>query len=204
MTGFWFLPNKHWNSRPDPVDPDLPLIEALQAGNESALNELIDRHREPLFYFVFRYLRDEAGARDVVQETFVRVFFKVKSFEPRASVKTWIYAIALNLARDEGRKLSKRQRMVSLDAPGPEDRPPMEVADEGPLPDVQAGQRDRFALLQAAIDRLPHKLKSALVLFALEGKSQREAADILGTTPKTVELRVAHARQKLKRILDGV
>ena len=186
------------------MDPDLPLIEALQAGNESALNELIDRHREPLFYFVVRYLRDEAGARDVIQETFVRVFFKAKSFEPRASVKTWIYAIALNLARDEGRKLSKRQRMVSLDAPGPEDRPPMEVADEAPLPDVQAGQRDRYALLQAAIDRLPHKLKSALVLFALEGKSQRETADILGTTPKTVELRVAHARQKLKQALVGV
>jgi RNA polymerase sigma-70 factor (ECF subfamily) len=131
------------------------------------------------------------------------VFFKAKSFEPRASVKTWIYTIALNLARDQGRKLSKRLHMVSLDAPGPEDRPPMELADEGPLPDVQAAQQDQFALLQAAIDQLPHKLKSALVLFALEGKSQREAADILGTTPKTVELRVAHARQKLKKILSG-
>jgi len=186
------------------VDPDLPLIEALQAGNESALNELIDRHQEPLFYFVFRYLRDEAAARDVVQEAFVRVFFKARSFQPRASVKTWIYTIALNLARDEGRKLSKRQRMVSLDAPGLEDQPPMEVADEAPLPDIQARQQDRFALLKAAIDKLPHKLKSALILFALEGKSQREAAEILGTTPKTVELRVAYARQKLKQLLSHV
>jgi RNA polymerase sigma factor (sigma-70 family) len=186
------------------VDPDLPLIEALQAGNESALNELIDRHREPLFYFVFRYLRNEAAARDVVQETFVRVFFKVKSFEPRASVKTWIYTIALNLARDEGRKLSKRQRLVSLDTSGLDDRPPIEVADDASLPNAQAGQQDRFARLQVAIDRLPHKLKSALVLFALEGKSQRESADILGTTPKTIELRVAHARQKLKHALAGL
>lgn len=185
------------------MDPDLPLIEALQAGNESALNELIDRHREPLFYFVFRYLRDETGAREVVQETFVRVFFKAKSFEPRATVKTWIYAIALNLARDEGRKLSKRQRMVSLDAPGPEDRPPMEITDSGPTPDKQAGEQDRFGRLQTAIDRLPHNLKSALVLFCLEQKSQNEVAEILGTTPKTVEMRVAHARQKLRRLLDA-
>jgi len=185
------------------VDPDLPLIEALQAGNESALNELIDRYREPLFYFVFRYLRDEAVARDVVQETFVRVFFKAKSFEPRASVKTWIYTIALNLARDEGRKLSKRQRMVSLDAPSPADRPPPEVEDTGPTPDQQAGQKDRFAHLQSAIEKLPHNLKAALVLFCLEGKSQNEAAEILGTTPKTVEMRVAHARQRLRSLLGA-
>lgn len=186
------------------MDPDLPLIEALQAGNESALNELIDRHREPLFYFVFRYLRDEAAARDVVQETFVRVFFKAKTFAPRASVKTWIYAIALNLARDEGRKLSKRQRLVSLDAPGPADQPPLEVEDAGPTPDQQTGQRDRFSRLQAAIEKLPHNLRAALVLFCLEGKSQHEAAQILGTTPKTVEMRVAHARQRLRQLLGAV
>ena len=185
------------------MDPDLLLIEALQAGKESALNELINRHREPLFQFVYRYLRDETIARDVVQETFVRVFFKVKKFEPRSSVKTWIYTIALNLSRDEGRKLAKRQREVSVNAPGPGDQPPMELADARPSPDAEAGQHDRFALLQRAIEKLPHKLKSALILFSLEGKSQRESAEILGTTPKTVELRVAHARQKLRDLLAG-
>jgi len=183
------------------VDPDLPLIEELQAGNELALNELINRHREPLTYFVYRYLRDETSARDVVQETFVRVFFKANTFKPRSSVKTWIYAIALNLTRDEGRRLSRRVREVSLNAPGPDEQPPLEVADTTPTPETRAGQRERFALLQAAIDRLPHKLKSALILFCLEGKSQNEAAEILGTTPKTVEMRVAHARQRLYRLL---
>ena len=96
------------------MDPDLPLIEALQAGDESALNELINRHREPLFYFVYRYLRDEMAARDVVQETFVRVFFKARTFRPRSSVKTWIYTIALNLTRDEGRRLGRRQGRYGL------------------------------------------------------------------------------------------
>jgi RNA polymerase sigma-70 factor (ECF subfamily) len=183
------------------VDPDLPLIEALQAGNESALNELINRHREPLFYFVYRYLRDETSARDVVQETFVRVFFKAGTFKPRSSVKTWIYTIALNLTRDEGRRLGRRVREVSMNAPGPDEQPPLEVADTAPTPEVQTGQRERFALLQGAIDKLPHKLKSALILFCLEEKSQNEAAEILGTTPKTVETRVAYARQRLRKLL---
>lgn len=183
--------------------PDLPLIEALQAGKESALNELINRHREPLYYFIYRYLRDETGAREVVQETFVRVFFKANTFQPKSTVKTWVYAIALNLARDEGRRLAKRRRDVSMDAPGTDEQPPLEVADSGPTPDRQAGQKDRFGRLQAAIDKLPHNLKSALVLFCLEQRSQNEVAEILGTTPKTVEMRVAHARQKLRRLLGA-
>ncbi|MFZ5496524.1 MAG: RNA polymerase sigma factor [Verrucomicrobiota bacterium] len=185
------------------MDPDLPLIEALQAGNDSALNELISRHREPLFHFVYRYLRVEASARDVVQETFVRVYFNARKFAPRSSVKTWLYAIALNLCRDEGRRLARRQREVSVDAPTPEHAPPLELSDSSPLPDAEAGRHEQFALLQAAIERLPHKLRTALVLFSIEGRSQREVAEILDTTPKTVELRVAHARQKLRQMLAG-
>ena len=183
------------------MDPDLPEIQALQAGDDSALNELISRHREPLFHFVFRYLHDETAARDVVQETFVRVYFKAGKFKPKATVKTWIYTIALNLCRDQGRRLSKRSTDISLNAPRPGDLPPLEIADTELSPVDRAGQGDRFAVLRGAIDRLPHKLKSALVLFSLQGHSQKEAADVLGTTPKTVELRVAHAKQKLREIL---
>jgi RNA polymerase sigma-70 factor (ECF subfamily) len=79
----------------------------------------------------------------------------------------------------------------------------MEIADTGLTPGEEAGQRDRFGALQRAIDRLPHKLKAALILFSIEGRSQREAADILGTTPKTVETRVYHAKEKLRQLLDG-
>ncbi|MEO5958552.1 MAG: RNA polymerase sigma factor [Opitutaceae bacterium] len=184
------------------VDPDLPLIEALQAGNEPALNKLIDRHREPLVRFVYRYLHDEVAARDVVQETFVRVYFNAKKFQPRSLVKTWLYAIAINLASDQGRKLAKRNREVSLNAPGLDDGPLLELADSGPIPCDTAGRRDRFGALQQAIDQLPDKLKAALILFSLEGHSQSEVADILGTTVKTVETRVYHAKEKLRLLLD--
>ncbi|MEO6994468.1 MAG: RNA polymerase sigma factor [Lacunisphaera sp.] len=183
------------------MDYDLPLIQALQGGDDSALNELINRHREPLFYFVFRYLRDEAAARDVVQETFVRVYFKAKKFKPQATVKTWVYSIALNLCHDQGRRLAKRRTDISLNAQRLGDQPAMEISDGSPGPAEQAAQGERFSALKRAIDRLPHKLKSALVLFSLEGHSQIEAAELLGTTPKAVELRVAHAKQKLREIL---
>lgn len=178
---------------------------ALQAGEDAALNELIARHREPLHRFVYRYVQDEYAAADVVQETFVRVYFKAPRFEPRSSVKTWIYTIAVNLCRDGFRKTGSRPASVSLDAAADEDgrlsHP--EPADPAPGPAAEAAQADRFAALKKAIDQLPHALKAALVLFSIEGHSQKETAEILGTTPKTVELRVYRAKEKLREILGS-
>lgn len=185
------------------MDPDLPLLRAIVAGDDSALNELMARHREPLFHFAFRYAHDETIAREIVQETFVRVYFKAKDFTPRSSVKTWVYAIALNLCRDQNRRRMKQRREVPLDAPSTDGARTFEPTDSAPSPGERAGQQDRFAALQPAIDQLPHKLKAALVLFSLEGRSQREAADILGTTPKTVETRVYHAKEKLRKLLGN-
>lgn len=182
------------------MDPDLTLIQAIQAGDDSALNELINRHRESLFHFVYRYLRDETVARDVVQETFVRAYFKAGRFKPQALVKTWLYAIALNLARDEARKFSKRNRQISLEAVAA-DATQRELSDPGAAPSTQADQADDCARMQEAIAQLPEKLRDALVLFSLEGKSQKEVAEILSTSPKTVELRVYHAKQKLREWL---
>lgn len=185
------------------MDPDLPLITALQAGTDTALDELIRRHQEPLLRFVYRYLHDETSARDVVQEVFVRVYFKAAKYRPEASVKTWIYAIAVNLCRDHVRRIARYRQHISTDAPAEGRDGPGELADSGPLPDEHARQSDRFQALQAAIDQLPRQLKEALVLFALDGRSQIEVAQILGTTPKAVELRVRHAKERLRVILGA-
>ncbi|MDP3073796.1 MAG: sigma-70 family RNA polymerase sigma factor [Opitutaceae bacterium] len=185
------------------MDPDLPLIEALQAGEDLALNELIQRHREPLFHFAFRYLRNEAAARDVVQETFVRVYFKAGSFKPHSAVKTWLYTITANLCRDRLRRLAKHRQDISIDAPAAEHAAVTEQADARPNPAEQSAQADQFKVLQRAIDQLPHTLKLPLILSALEGKTHKETAEILDTTPKTVELRIYHAKAKLRELLSG-
>lgn len=185
------------------MDPDLPLIEALKAGEDLALNELIQRHREPLFRFAFRYLRDETAARDVAQETFVRGYFKAGTFRPQSTVKTWLYTIATNLCRDRLRRLGKHRHDISIDVPR-EDGGHTELADAQPIPSEQTAQSDRFKFLQRAIDQLPHQLKLPLILCALEGKSQKEAAEIIGTTPKAVELRIHHAKVKLRDALGDL
>ena len=79
------------------TDLDLPLVQALQAGDESALNKLIRKYQEPLFWFIWRYTGDEETARDLLQEAFVRLYFGIRRFKPHAKFVTWLYSIAMNL-----------------------------------------------------------------------------------------------------------
>ncbi|MGB7790438.1 MAG: RNA polymerase sigma factor [Terrimicrobiaceae bacterium] len=176
-------------------DPDLPLVRALQAGDDSALTELIRKYQQPLFGFICRYTGDEETARDILQETFVRLYFGVRRFKPRAKFATWLYSIAMNLCRDDARSKQRRQSYAteSLDVNDLHRRVPF--ADRPP--DSDASSREQLAMLQKAIEELPHDLRTALLLFAVEGHSQWECAELLGISPKAVETRVYRARKIL-------
>ena len=91
-------------------DPDLSVVSELQQGSGKALNEFMRRHQEPLFRFIYRYLLNEEDARDLLQETFVRVYFKRDQFHPNAKFSTWLYRIALNLCRDHVRSRRGREK----------------------------------------------------------------------------------------------
>ena len=181
------------------TDLDLPLVQALQAGDESALNKLIRKYQEPLFWFIWRYTGDEETARDLLQETFVRLYFGIRRFKPHAKFATWLYSIAMNLCRDYARSKQRRQSYVteSLDA-GDLHR---EVADRGAAADVES--HERLEALEKAIKELPHDLRTALLLFAVEGRSQQECAELLGVSAKAVEARVYRARKRLEDTLRG-
>src|SRR5690625_5309822 len=90
-------------------EPDLALLEAVQKGDEPALRELMNRYREPVFRFAWRYVRNQSVAADITEETFVKVFFKSSSFRPHAKVSPWIFTIAANLCRDHHRRESRRK-----------------------------------------------------------------------------------------------
>ena len=181
------------------TDLDLPLVQALQAGDESALNKLIRKYEEPLFWFIWRYTGDEETARDLLQETFVRLYFGIRRFKPHAKFATWLYSIAMNLCRDYARSKQRRQSCVteSLDAVDLH----REVADRGA--DANVESHERLEALEKAIKKLPHDLRTALLLFAVEGRSQQECAELLGVSAKAVEARVYRARKRLENTLRG-
>jgi RNA polymerase sigma-70 factor (ECF subfamily) len=189
-----------------PQISDEALMLALQNGENAALDALMKRHKQPLFYFIIRYTRDEDISYDIVQEAFLRVYTRAETYNSSYKFKTWLYQIALNLCRDYTRK-RKLRSFMSLDAQGffgtdEEDKPALyEVLASDENVESLAEHRQTLKILDKQIDKLPDKLKTALILFALEGHSQEECARILGVTPKTIETRVYRARKILTQKL---
>ena len=183
------------------TDLDLPLVQALQAGDESALNKLIRKYQEPLFWFIWRYTGDEETARDLLQETFVRLYFGIRRFKPHAKFATWLYSIAMNLCRDYARSKQRRQSYATEPLDAGDVRREVPAADRGPAADAES--HEELAALERAIQELPHDLRTALLLFAVEGRSQQECAELLGVSAKAVETRVYRARKRLENTLRG-
>ena len=182
------------------TDPDWPLVRALQGGDENALTELIHKYEQPLFRFICRYVGDEETARDLLQETFVRLYFNARKFKPRAKFSTWLHAIAANLCRDYSRSKQYRKARMTVSSEA-FDQYETRISDTAAMPGDALVSAERLAALQAAISELPHKLKTALILFSLENRSQAECAELLGVSAKTVETRVYRARKILEKKL---
>lgn len=185
-------------------DPDLPLILALQGGDDSVLKSLIERHQESLFRFIYRYVQNEEVARDLLQESFVRLYFKRAQFKPRAKFKTWLFQLALNLCRDRVRSREYRQNhlTISLEPSHEGENTSKELASTQKNPGEALLKKEQMAALETAISELPHELKASLILMALEGKSQKECAELLNISPKAVEMRVYRAKKLIQEKLE--
>lgn len=165
------------------------LLRRLQDGDRSALDALMRRHHAPLSRFVHHYLHGAQGVEDIVQESFIRLYFKAKGFRFQSAPRTWLYQIAINLCKDHRRR--NRELFAAIDAEV------MEQESGEPGMDEQLQHKRDLVRLSKYIDRLPEKLKTALILFAIEERSQEECAQLLGITPKALELRVYRARKML-------
>lgn len=186
---------------------DAVLMEELQEGRDGALSELIARWQQPLMAFTYRYTQNQVDSADIVQETFVRVYQSRDRYRPRARFSTWLFTIAANLCRNRAR-WRKRHPTVSLDLPGPEGEG---TGNDGEwMKDERAespGQGllddERVQAVKAAINELPHDLKTAMLLFQYEEMSYQEIAEVVGCSPKAVETRLYRGRQQLKKRLES-
>ena len=179
-----------------PSEPsDEMLMSALAADDLPALDALMLRWQTPLRAFLFRHLQNDADALDLAQETFVRVFRHRDRYRAGARFSTWMFQIALNLARDHVRK-HQRRRTDSLEAAPP--AATAGLAATVAAPDAAARRAEEIAAVRAAIADLPEDLREVLVLFEYEDKSHAEIAEIISATPKAVETRLYRARDKLR------
>lgn len=180
-------------------ESDADLVRRARQGEDQAFTTLMRRHAPALYGFVRRYV-GEGDTADVVQESFVAAWKALARYDAGRSFPVWLRAIALNKCRDRARRLAVRRLVLGEkdeQSPEAQARP-----DPGPHGEESLVAAQRRAALQQAIQRLPAKLKEALLLTYFEDLSQQEAADILGVTVKTIETRIYRARQRLAELLE--
>ena len=182
---------------------DNELIDAVKAGDEDAFAAIIERYRNPITNFLYRFLNDREEAVDLAQETFVRVYFALDRYHTGYAFSTYIYRIASNLAISEIRK-RKRRNVFSLtglfqreDSETEEYQPP----DDRQLQDANLIEDETSKLVQTAIASLPPKYRAAIVLRDIEGLSYDEIAEIMGLGLGTTKSRISRARGLLKEKL---
>ena len=177
-------------------------MERLAAGQDAALNDLMERHATPVFHFLCRMVGNEDDANDLAQETFVRVFRARATFHSSEKFSTWLFTIAANLARNHFRWRSRHPN-VSLETETGESEQTIgsTLPASDPAPNEQALAAERAAAVRAAVGKLPEDLREAIVLCEWEERSAADAAKILETTPKAVESRLYRARQILRERL---
>lgn len=180
------------------------LVERCAAGDETAYAELVSEHQRMVVQLAMNLLGDHDEALDLSQEVFLRVFRTIGRFRGQSSLRTWIYRIAVNQARNRHRFWRRRRRsdQVSLD---------QHVETHGELlsggetgPDRVLAQKELAHRLQSALDALPFDQRTAIVLREVDGLSYEEIAYSLGVAVGTVKSRLTRARQALRQELREV
>jgi len=189
----------------DAVQGDSVLIAALRAGSESAYETLLGRFEHPVYNMVSRLMDDPADAPDVVQEVFLKIFRNIGTFRGESSLKTWIYRIAVNEARNHRRWFGRhRRREVAIEAgPGEEHGYADWLADPGRSPFETALDGETAALIEEALLAVNPKFRAALVLREIEGLSYGEVAEILQISLGTVKSRILRGREALRNEIAG-
>lgn len=178
---------------------DAEAVRAALSGVQSGYAALMARHRDAVFRFVRSYVGDESEALDVTQDCFIAAFAALHRYDPSRPFRTWIMRIAVNKCHDWGRRRAVR-RFLTLARPIEE---AADLADSDPDPEERLASDAEVARIHAAIAELPANLKDPLLLCAIEGMAQDEAAAVLGISRKAVETRIYRARQKLSFLLEG-
>lgn len=178
------------------VDPDLQLVKCCQAGDISAFDSLVHRHKDRIYRLVYRMLGGVSDVDDVAQEIFLRVYNRIGSFQCRSSFSTWLTRIALNQCINYLRK-QRRLRFLPIGIfSGSNQRRPLTEPQEA------AERTEKFEKVYQTVNSLPPKQKAVVILYYFEEHSCEEVADILDCSVGTVKSRLFHARKAIKKHLE--
>jgi RNA polymerase sigma-70 factor (ECF subfamily) len=191
------------NGRPDKGARDDELIRAAREGDEAAFRELVERYKGKAFGVAVGIVGDADDALDVVQDSFIKAYYKLKEFRFGSNFYTWFYRLLVNQAIDRWRRKS-RSAEVSLDESwlSEEVLPPESFSFPADPAELLAN-RELGNALQRAIAALPEHHRAVIVLREVEGMAYDDIAAAVGCSVGTVMSRLHYARAKLQKALAG-
>ncbi len=172
---------------------DFSLIRAFNEGEETAFNDLVNRHKEKVRNLIYLNLGSTSSIDDISQEVFLAVYRKLKQFRFQSQFTTWLYTITINKIRDHIRK----QKIMSVFSAFSSDDTE-NIVEPGSFKE----NFDVNELVRDAVAKLPRKLKEPLILRDFEGMSYQEISDATGIETGTVKSRIFRARESLKKMLE--
>ena len=181
------------------------LIQRCAARDEEACAELVSEHQRMVYQLSLNLLGDHNEALDLSQEVFLRVFRTIHNFRGHSALRTWIYRIVVNQARNRQRWWRRRRKsqQVSLDD-HIRDHGELPEKNDGVSPDRMLGRKELAEQIRTALEDLPFDQRTALVLREIDGLSYEEIGYSLGIAVGTVKSRLARARESLRARLRTV
>src|ERR1700682_6394930 len=173
------------------------LIRRVQARDEMAFREIVERYQAKVFSIIYGILRNRNDAEDIAQQVFAKIYFSIRNFDFRSSLLTWIYKITVNECYDYLRKKRVRRLVYESDF-SVEESQRMEASepavDPAPAVDARLAQRDLAVKLLSKVSEAD---RSLILLKEVEGHSVEELAQMTGMNENTIKVKLFRTRQKL-------
>ncbi len=200
MNRFKMSASKHTKGQLDsvPDKTDEQLVDAFRNGDEKAFTVIMFRYKHRLTRLAWSVVHNEDDAMDIVQESFIKVYRKLHSFQGTSKLYTWLYRIVMNHSIDYVRK-----RPSAVIVPVDEMLHEPASKDKSMRPDINLLNKELNKKIFEAVDKLPEKQKKAVILREVEDLSYNEIAEIMSCTVGTVMSRLYYAREKLREILKS-
>lgn len=179
-------------------------LELLHAGNHEEFSRVVETYSNNIYRLAIKMLNNQLDAEDVLQETFIKAFRGLKSFDGRSKISTWLFRIATNEALMILRR--KQPNFLSIDEPidtEEGEQEPIQIIDWCCLPENEFLSDETRERLNAAIQTLPETLRVVFLLRDISDLSTHEVAEVLGLTDTAVKTRLSRARLRLREELSS-
>ena len=182
---------------------DAEIMLQVKAGDDSAFEYLVQKYRRPMVSFMYRMSRNAAGAEDLAQEVFLRVYRSRENYEASAKFTTWLYRIATNLAVNHARdtRHERPENQVSLDEPDEENGRTLDLPDKGPSAEETLVQRERLAAIRQRVQALPERQRIAVMMHKYQQMDYRQIADVLKLSESATKSLLFRAYETLREQL---